>query len=148
DPRAMVPQEGAPALGRRPRRSAPSVPLDGRLAHRDAEFEEFAADALGAPAGVIVRHPSDQVADLGAEPRTPRPAAGPPAPEVPPAPAVPADDRLRPDEDEVPAPVAPDEAGQQPERPVGGAQPGPLARGPRQDGELLTEEEVLGGQVA
>jgi hypothetical protein len=56
-------------------------------------------------------------------------------------------DQASPNQDEVPAPVAPDEADQQPEHLVGGTQPRALARGTRQGGGLLTEEEVLGDQV-
>jgi hypothetical protein len=60
---------------------------------------------------------------------------------------VPADDGLGSDEDEMPAPVAPDQADQDLEESVAGTEAEPLPGRPTQDGELLAEKEVLGDQV-
>src|SRR5262245_48733472 len=69
EPRSVVSQEGPPALGGRTPRIALAVALDGAPAHDDAERQELAADALGAPAWVLARHRGDQPAHLGADPR-------------------------------------------------------------------------------
>jgi hypothetical protein len=61
---------------------------------------------------------------------------------------VPADDGLRPDDEEVPAPVVSGEASEQPEQLVAGAQPRTRARGPREDRELVAQQEVLRHEVA
>src|SRR5262245_28520756 len=144
----MVAQERPPALARGRRRSPPTVPLDRGLADRDPELLEFTADPFGTPPRVVPRHRRDQGPDLRADARTADPRARPPAPEQAPSPAVPAQDRLRCDHDEVPAPVAASEADQEPEQLVAGAWPRALPGRARQDRELLAQEEVLGDQFA
>jgi hypothetical protein len=58
---AVRAQEARPRLAGRARRpDAAEVALDGALADRDAEFEQFASDALGAPEPVLPGHPLDQ----------------------------------------------------------------------------------------
>src|SRR5512142_1103079 len=53
----MILQEGVPILGRGPRWSpAPQVSLDGVLGYAESEFEEFAADAFGAPERILGCH--------------------------------------------------------------------------------------------
>jgi hypothetical protein len=122
--------------------------LDGALADGDAELEQLAPDPLGAPPGIVARHPRDQLLDLRADAWTADPRARPPPPEQAPAPAVPPHDRLRCDHEQVPAPVAASQAGQQPEQLVAGTQPRAPARGAGQDGELLAQEEVLCDEIA
>ena len=61
----MVVQKAMPGGGGDfgpPRQTSP----DGGLADLDAELEQFAMDAGGAPQRVGQTHPADQIADLGA----------------------------------------------------------------------------------
>jgi hypothetical protein len=148
DAPAVVAEERPPALARRAGWAAVPVLLDGALADDDAQLQQLAADALGAPGGILPRDAGDQLADLRAQARLPSPGARPPPPAEPPASAVPANDRLGRDQGKVSAPVAPNHAGHHPEEPVVGAQARALARGPSQDGELLAQQEVLGDQIA
>src|SRR5262249_29169255 len=111
----VVAEEGPPGLARRTGRPAPAVLLDGGLADRDAELEQLAADPLGAPGWILPSHPRDQLPHLGADARAAHRCAGPPAPEQPPALLMPPDHRLRPNQQELLAPVRPDEAGEQPD---------------------------------
>src|SRR5262249_35077417 len=118
-------------------------PLDGRLADRDPQLQQLAADPLGAPSGIRLRDRRDQVPDLRADarPADPRPRA--PPPEQSPPPAVPADDRVGRDPDQVPAPVAPEEASEDPEQLVARAEPWPRAGRTGEDRELVAQQEVL-----
>jgi hypothetical protein len=146
--RPVVLQERAPRLRRRASGSAPPVLQDRVLADRDPQFQELAADPLRAPCRVVARHRRDQLPDLGAQTRTTEPGTRLPPPEQAPPSPVPADDRLGLHEDEVPAPLPPDEADRQPEESVARAKARTLPGGARQDRELLAQEEVLGQQVA
>src|SRR5262249_28420450 len=142
DLRRVVPEERAPGLARRPSRPPPAMASDGAGADGDPQLAELAADALGAPQGVVPRHPGDQVAHLAGHAWAPDGAAGAPPPVEPPAAAVPPEHGLRPHEDEVPAPVGAEAAGSGAEQPV--APPEPRARaGAEGDGQLLPEEQVL-----
>ena len=110
-------------------------------------LQQLAADPLGAPAHGVARHNGDQLACLATEPQPADWAAAPPPPEQPPALAMPPDDRLRSDDDQVRPPVMADGADHHPETPVPDAEPRLPASGPRQDGELLAQDEVLGHEV-
>src|SRR5215210_1372519 len=94
----------------------PAVATDRAVADDDAELEELAADPLGAPERVLARHRGDQLARLLADARPAEAGAGLPAPDELPGLAMPADHRLRPDEDQVAAPVRVDPAGQDPQQ--------------------------------
>src|SRR5439155_16882713 len=122
DPRPMVGQEGPTGLSRRPGRLPPAMTADRAIADDDAELEELSADALGAPERILARHGGDQFADLSAEARPAESGAGLPAPEQLPGPAMPAHRGVRPDEDEVVAPVRAKPTGQDPEQLVAGAE--------------------------
>jgi hypothetical protein len=148
DVRPVVAEEGPPTLARRAGWSPAAVALDGGLADGDPEFQELTADPLGAPPRVVARHRRDQVSDLGADARPAHRGARAPAPEQPPAPAVPPDDRLRPDHEQVPAPVPSNEASQQPEELVPGAQAGTTTSRTGEDRELVAQHDVLRDQVA
>lgn len=56
-------QVGEGSLGRHGRH-----PPDRGLADLDAELEQFAVNAGGAPERVGLAHPADQITDLGAHP--------------------------------------------------------------------------------
>lgn len=148
DRRPVIREGGPPGLTGRAGRAAPPVLLDGALADDDPELQPLAADPLGTPGRVLAGHPGDRVPHLAAEPGPAAPSARCPPPQQAPPPAVPADDRLGPDDRQVPAPVAADPARHDPEQLVAGARAGPLPGGPGQHGELLTEEQVLGDEVA
>ena len=59
----------------------------------------------------------------------------------------PPDDRLRPHQDQVPAPVAPEAPRQHPAQPVAPAQPGLSPGGAGQHRQLVAYEQVLGDEV-
>jgi hypothetical protein len=77
----MVGQERPPGLARRALRSSPAVAPDRAIADHDAQLEQFASDALGAPQPVLARHGGDQFLDFGTEMRTSASRAGLPTPE-------------------------------------------------------------------
>src|SRR5450759_1555935 len=64
---SMVGKEGAPALAGRSQMATPAVAPDRARTDHDAELEELAADALGAPERVLVGHGGDQLANLRAQ---------------------------------------------------------------------------------
>jgi hypothetical protein len=66
---SMVGQEGAPALVGWAGMTAPTITADRAGADDDAELEELAADALGAPERILAGHSRDQLPDLGTQPR-------------------------------------------------------------------------------
>ena len=88
----------------------------------------------------------DQLADLGAQPRPPESRAGPPPPEESPALPMPADDRLGPDQDEVPPPIAAHTTGENPDQPVPAADRRSLPR-PEGDRELVAQQDVLEDEI-
>src|SRR5882724_7794369 len=73
----VVAQERRPALAVASGPGTADVPLDGSLADADAELQQLATDALGAPARVARRHLSDQCRARGGRPSR-RPRAPPP----------------------------------------------------------------------
>src|SRR6266403_4177779 len=94
-PGDVVAQERRPALAVASGPGTADVPLDGSLADADAELQQFATDALGAPARVARRHLSDQCRARGGRPsRRPRV----PPPEGAESGPMPAEDRRRLDE--------------------------------------------------
>src|SRR5260221_6166146 len=65
----MVGQEGAPALAGWAEVKASTITADRARADDDAELEELATDALGAPERVMAGHRGDQLTDLETQPR-------------------------------------------------------------------------------
>ena len=53
DLRPVMGQERAPALARRARLAAPAIATNRAIAGSYPEFQEFAADAFGAPEGIV-----------------------------------------------------------------------------------------------
>ncbi len=76
----VVGKEGTPALAGRPGWPTASVTANGACADGDAELEQLAADALGAPVRVLARHGGDQGPNLRVQAWPAQGAAGPPAP--------------------------------------------------------------------
>ena len=85
--------------------------------------------------------------DLGADAGAARPRARPPPPAQAPPAAVPPADRVGGDRDRVPAPVAPDETGQHPDKLVTPAQPRALAGWAREDRRPVPQQDVVRDQV-
>jgi hypothetical protein len=90
----VVAQERRPVLAVASGPGTADVPLDGSLADADAEVQQLATDALGAPARGARRHLSDQCRARGGRPSR-RPRAPPEGAESGP---MPAEDRRRLDE--------------------------------------------------
>jgi hypothetical protein len=147
DRRGMIGEERAPGLARGAGGTAPPVQPDRALADGDPHRQQLASEALAAPARGVPRHLGAQPPELGAQPRATQPRAGLPAPEALPALPVPAEDGLRPHDEQVLAPITPEATGQSPEESVARPEPRPLASGASQHGELLTQHEVLDGQL-
>jgi hypothetical protein len=70
-----------------------------------------------------------------------------PSPVQPPSEPVPADDSVGMDNGQVTPPIPEDPGKQNPERAIGGSEPWP-SRSPLQDLELLSQGEVLEGQMS
>ena len=104
----MILQEGTPSLRRWPA-AAHHVLAHAALPDVDAEFEQFAVDAGRTPSWILTAHPADQVSRL---PRRRRPsglsAPNLPSPEQAEALPMPDHDRLRFNDDQGRAPIAPD----------------------------------------
>jgi hypothetical protein len=115
---------------------APTIASDRSGADDDAELEELAANALGAPERVLAGHGGDQLTDLWAQAGPAQMRAATPAPVEAPASAVPAEDGLRSDEDEMPPPGREEPAKDQPEESTYGLEVRPRARRER-DLELV-----------
>ena len=138
----VIGEERAPALTGRSGWAAAPVAADRAGTDGDAQLEQLAADAFGAPVRVLARHRCDQLADLCVQPWTSQPVAGPPAPEQALAPAVPAQHCLGPDQEQVASPVPVQSPNEEPEELV----PSSEARttpGAESDLELLAKEQVL-----
>ncbi len=142
----VIGQEGTPALAGRARASPPAIAPNGAGADPDSQLEELAANALGAPERVLLGHGCNQFPDFHAQARSTQSPAGAPPPIEPPTQAVPADDCLRPDENQMPPPIAMESADDQPEQLVPGAQAW-AALGSESDLELLAQEEILEKEV-
>jgi hypothetical protein len=135
-------EEGAPR-GRRPRRRPVHVLGDGQLGDLVAGQREFRLDAAAAPRRILPRHPSDQVAQLGAEPRAPDPAPrGLPSPVELEALAVPGEDGRGLNDDETGPPARPDLREPDPEDSVPPCQAW-SANGSLENQELMAKCEVL-----
>src|SRR5262245_6996884 len=96
----MVRDERAPGLRRRLCVSAADVLGDGRLRHLDAQLHQFAVNPWRSPWRVVLRHRSNQGADIS---RNRWPAEAPatfPGPEQSEALAMPRDDGVGLDDDE------------------------------------------------
>jgi len=104
---SLLAKEGGPTLAiRRHGEDLAQVPPDGSLCDGDAQFEEFASDALSAPQTVLGRHAANEVDDLGRQARGTRwLSPGAPLPPQPEAISVPAQKRIGLDEHEGVAPV-------------------------------------------
>src|SRR5579859_3553019 len=61
---SMVGKEGAPALAGRSRLATSAIAADRARTDQDAELEQLAADALGAPERVLAGHGGDQLPNL------------------------------------------------------------------------------------
>ena len=106
--REVVLQEGVPGLRRRPA-AAHHVFTHAALPDIDAEFEQLTMDAWCAPSGIFTAHPTDQVADFEGKRGSSRLAApNLPRPEETKPPAMPGYHRLRLNDGQRRAPVAPD----------------------------------------
>jgi hypothetical protein len=66
DAAQLIGQEGSPALAPHWPRLPPSVSADGTVAHHHAQLQQFSAYALGPPAGILLRDPTDERLQLGA----------------------------------------------------------------------------------
>jgi hypothetical protein len=99
DRRCLIVKEGRPSLARRRAAKSAQVALDCALSNVDAELEQLAAKALGAPCAVFGRHALDECDDSRFQTRPWRRlrlrTLGPKATEEV---AVPAQQRLRLDE--------------------------------------------------
>jgi len=121
------------------------VPLDRPIADPDAQLQELAADALGAPQPVLRRQPLDQRDRLGGHLRSFRPGRGPGAPHEAEALPMPAQQRVWLHDEEHRAPTA-DEARQEDEAAaIYGGEHGPPYLAAKDD-ELLAEEGILGDE--
>jgi hypothetical protein len=110
-----------------------------------AEQGEFRLNAPPAPGWILPRHASNEVADLGVEPRPPpRVRYGPPAPVELEALAMPGEDRRGSDDEEMEAPPRPPAGQPHPENPIPTGQPGSGNRSLK-DQQLMAERKVLEG---
>jgi len=96
--------------------AASPVAPDRASADDNAEFEELAADALGAPERVLARDGGDQLPNLGTQSRPTQVVTRAPAPVEPPAASMPADDGLWAAQDQMLLPMAVEASGYQPEQ--------------------------------
>src|SRR5438270_3269926 len=76
----VVAQERPPGLAGGASRSAPAVASNRTVADDNAQLEQLASDALGAPQAVFTRHGPDQLLDLRTEMRPTASGARPPTP--------------------------------------------------------------------
>ena len=140
----MAGQKGPPCRGGA-RRGATHVFGHSQLGDRVAEQSEFRLDAAPAPGGVLPRHPSDQLAQRGIEPRAAdRGGLRLPAPVELEALAVPGEHRGRLHDDETGSPVRPHPRQPHPEDPIPAREPG-SGHGALQDGQLMSQRQILEG---
>jgi hypothetical protein len=143
----MVGEERPPGL-RRSRTTLRHEAGDGALGDVDAELQELAMDARGAPQGIRRGHLPDEGGDLGADGGA---ASGGPARELGPvlaeAAALPSEDGVGRDDDQSLSPAGPDSCQPDPQQAVDRAE---LRAGQRPlvDGELLAQGQVLEGELA
>ena len=118
------------------------VLLDRRPCGLDAEFHEFATDALRAPEAILPGHLLDQSDGFAGYPGAPTPVAGLEPPQQPEALAMPAQARIGLEAEEGLLPT-PDPAGEEDEpKAIGWGEPW-LVNLAVEDDELLAEEGVL-----
>jgi len=93
----VVPEKGAPGLGRRAASGFSAVAADRASADAVAQLAEFPHDAHAAPAGILPSQASNQLLNLTWHPRSPRtpPMSALPGPVPPPCCPLPADYSLR-----------------------------------------------------
>jgi len=143
----MVGEERPPSLGWRyaPLRHQPG---HGALTEVDAELEELGMDAWGTPQGIRRGHTPDQSLDLRVDGRATscRPARelGPVLAKAAP---LPSQDSVRSHDHEGLLPPGPDSGQPDPEEAITSAEGWPGHRS-FQHGELLTQGQILEGQVA
>src|SRR5215472_4274074 len=138
----MVFQERSPGLrGRFP--TAHHVFAYTGLADVDAQLEEFAVDARGAPKRVVAAHSPNQLSDLlGHRRASGSPAAGLPSPEQAESLTVPGNHRIRFYDAECRAPRGPCSAKPRPQHSVEPVQFG-LLHGALQNAKLMAKREDL-----
>ena len=118
---------------------------DGQPGDLVAEEGELRLDAPLAPRRILPRHPSDQLANRGVEPRAPdRVALGLPPPVELEALAVPGKDGGGLNDDEVRPPARPDPGQPDPEDPIPAREPGSADRALK-DGQLMAQRHVFDG---
>src|SRR2546425_8308287 len=148
DATKLVRQEGSPALAVARPQPPPSVPPDGTVAHHDAELQQLAADAFGSPERILVRDPSDERFQFGAEVGSTEHGSRLPGPIESPALPVPAQNRLRLDHTEMPSPAfRPEVAKPDPEDSIRS----PKVRmrvGAQCDLELMAEDQVFEREIS
>src|SRR5215213_9854995 len=138
DRRGVVADEGGPRLPappgpRRPRRA--HVALDGALADPDAQLQELAADALGAPQAVLCGQLPDQRDGLLGHLRPLRRRGGLGPPQEAKALSVPAQQRVRLHDEECGLPTAGQARQEDEAAAIRGSEHGPR--------DLATEDEQL-----
>ena len=144
-PRDVVAQERRPALAVAWGPGAADVPLDGPLADADAELEQLAADALGAPARIARRHLADQCRARGGRPsRWPRA----PPPEGAESGPMPAEDSRRLDEQGCLTPSWRDACGESNGESLPRCPPDAARDFPLRHDELLSKKRVLRDELA
>ena len=132
-----------------------SVEVDGRLASfgrssgrrvsdRDAELEQLAVDARGAPGRVGAAHLADEFLNGARDAGPPGPTRPTlPAPVEPKASSMPAEDRVGLDDDERVPPTGPQVTQPRPEQPVDWPQPRSPSSLSLQDRQLMAQRGVL-----
>ena len=145
--RQVISEEDEPGLRAWPASALGHVLLHRRLGDIVAEQGHLGLNALGAPEEILASHPSDQMNDLAADPRTASPS-GPrfQAPEDLESLAVSSDYGLGLHEHEAGSPVLPDPRDEDPEDAIGPLKLWPFAA-PLKDQELVTEGQVLEGEL-
>jgi len=141
----VVAQERRPALAVASGPGTADVPLDGSLADADAELQQLATDALGAPARVARRHLSDQCRARGGRPSR-RPRA--PPPEGAESGPIPAEDSRRLDEQGCLTPSWRDACGESNGESLPRCPPDAARAFPLRHDELLSKKRVLRDELA
>ena len=139
----VIRQEGAPGLGRRGPTTHHVVPNRG-FSDRDAELEQLAVGARGAPGRVGAAHLADEFLNGARDAGPPGPTRPTlPAPVEPKASSMPAEDRVGLDDDERVPPTGPQVTEPRPEHPVDWPQPRSPSSLSLQDRQLMAQRGVL-----
>ena len=144
-PGDLVAQERRPALAIALGPGTMDVPLDGSLADADAELQQLATDALGAPARVARRHLSDQCRARGGRPSR-RPRA--PPPEGAESGPMPAEDSRRLDEQGCLTPTRRDARGESNDESLPRCPPDAARDLPVRHDELLAKQRVFRDELS